>query len=158
MNKLLSLKNLFAAALIAYGIWGNSLLDILDTPTPPPKPAVVNVDTPKEELISIVVPVSATVTDAEDRAKLAVFFLELSKTVATLPPTASLQNLNDILVQAATEVFNTSLHGKYDGLDEGIVRLITEATGTENHVLSSEEKLSLSKRCEALAWAFVQKG
>ena len=151
------IKNIVAVLLIAYGIWGNSLLDILDTPSPKPAPAVVSVDKPRQELIDLVTPVAATVDEAEDRAKLAVFFLELSRTMLTLRDNSSLQNFNDILVLAAQSVFDDSLHGKYDGLDDGIVRIIVSVTGTDNHVLSSDEKKALAERCEALAWAFVQR-
>lgn len=154
------IKNLIAVLLIAYGIWGNGLLDILDTPTPTPTPTppvVVDVNTPRPELVEIVKPIAATVTEADDRARLAVFFLELSKRVKGLPEGVDLQQFNDILVHAAQTAFEGSLEGKYNGLDEGIVKLIVDVTGTKNHALSPEEKKALAERCEALAWALVQR-
>lgn len=151
-------KNIFAVILIIYGICGNSLFDILDVdiPTPPPAP-VIEIETPSPEMSALVTPIAELVTDDDDKIKLAVFSYEFSQRVAGYD-NADLQQLNDIFVNAASSIFGTELHGKYDGLDEAITELVKGGvTENINHTLSTKECLELSLRFKALAWAFVQR-
>ena len=69
----------------------------------------------------------------------------------------SLQQFNNIFVQAAGEVFETRLNGKYDNLDVNVTKLVVEVTGVKNHTLTLEECKALAERFEALAWALVQR-
>ena len=152
-----TIMNLIAVACIVYGLFGNSLFDILDTPVPviPLAPAV-EVNTPSDELASLVKPMAEEITDTEDRVELALYFLELSKRVAGYDG-VSLQQFNDIFVRAAGEVFSTRLNGKYDDLDVNVTKIVVEVTGVKNHTLTLEECKALAARFEAFAWALVQR-
>jgi hypothetical protein len=149
------IKNIIALLLITYGVFGNSIFDILDTPTPEPAPIVLKIDEPSETLKAKVVPIAATITDNDDRVEVALFFLELSERVQKWD--LNLQQLNDVVVTAAVKFFQGRLHGKYDGFDQGLTKLIIDVTGSEVHILSEEEKLKLHEAFEALAWALVQR-
>lgn len=154
-------KNIFAVLLIIYGVFGNSIFDILDTnvPTPPePAPVVIEIDTPTPEMVSLVTPIALLVENQEDKIRLAVFSYEFSQRVAKYDEKADLQQMNDIFVSAAKTIFGTELHGKYDGLDEAITKLVTDGVSESiNHTLTTKECKELSSRFQALAWAFVQR-
>jgi len=150
------IKNIIAILLITYGLLGNSMFDILDTPTPEPTPAVtLKIDEPTDALKSKVVPVASLITNDDDRVEVAIFFLELSSRIEKWD--LNLQQLNDVVVRAAGQYFNGRLHGKYDGFDEGLTRLILDVTGSDIHVLTDQEKFKLHEAFEALAWALVQR-
>ena len=152
------IKNTIAVLLIVYGVFVNSIFDILDLdiPTPPPAP-VIEIETPSPEMVALVSPIANLVTDEDDKIKLAVFSYEFSQRVAGYD-NADLQQLNDIFVDAAKTIFGTELHGKYDGLDEAITKLVLGGvTENINHTLSTKECIELSLRFKALAWAFVQR-
>ena len=150
-------KNIIAVALIIYGLLGNSVFDILDTPVPTPTPAPlpqVQVDEPTEEVKETVAPIADLITESGDRVEIALYFLELSKRLPEY--TITLQQLNDLVVKSATLVFNGRLHGKYDGFDEGLVKNVNAIAGNVEHRLTEEEKQGLSDFFEGLAWSLVQ--
>ena len=148
------IKNILAALLIAYGLLGNSIFDVLDSPTPTPLPTVT-VNEPAEAIKAVVAPIAAVVTEADDRVDVALYFLELSKRLPNYED-ITLQQLNDLVRHSATAVFKGNLVGKYDGFDEGLVKNIIRIAGDTEHTLSVKEKKDLSDLFEGIAWSLVQ--
>ena len=168
-------KNIIAILLIFVGVFGNKVSShitniinkplpspppipapyVPDEPTPlPPNPPTVDIEKPSSEILLKVEPVSAVVTDREDRIKLAIFNLEFSQRISSYKTTV--QKTNDVYTLAAKIFFKDSLVGKYDGLSEGTISLISDTTTNDDHALSQEEKTELSKKFSGLAWSFWQ--
>lgn len=152
------LKNLFAVLLIAYGVFGNSIFDLLDTPTPTPTPEVpsISITEPREEVKVITDKIAEPVTDAEDRLEVALYFLELSSRIEAYED-ISLQQLNDLIIHSATLVFKGRLAGKYDQFDDRLMSAIIEVAGSTEHKLSPEEKSELSALFSGIAWSLVNR-
>ena len=100
-------KNMIAILLILVGVFGNKVSGhianiinkplpspppipapyVPDEPTPlPPNPPTVDIEKPNSEILLKGEPVSAVVTDREDRIKLAIFNLEFSKRILAFSP------------------------------------------------------------------------
>lgn len=158
MKKIIT--TLLALILISYGIFGNGLLDLLDNPKPLPTPepeiSILNIDKPSEDIINKVKTFGELITDPTDRAKIAIFNYEFANRIISYE--TNLQQVNDVYVLAGKTFFNTSLVGKYKDLPNMIISLINDVTGTENHILSEQEKIDLNKRFMGLAWILIQKG
>lgn len=157
MQKFLSIKNAIAIGLILIGLaleLGPRLQNII--PSPKPDVAILNIDKPSDEILSLVQPVSNLVTDPTDRAKMAIYSQEFAKRVKGYD--AKLQQINDVLAISAEKFFQGSIKDKYTGLDDAIVSLITVAVGgDENHKLTDPEKSKLSDTFMGLAWALIQR-
>jgi hypothetical protein len=151
------IKNLLAVLLITYGVLGNGMFDLLDRPTPTPTPELpmVDIDRPSAEVIAVVDPIAAIINETSDRVEIALYFLELSQRLTTYP-TLTLQQLNDLVIHSATEVFDGRLTGKYKGFDEALVKVIVGIAGEVEHELTPKEKQELSSIFEGLAWSLVQ--
>ena len=157
MSKFLNVKNIIALALVCVGL-SMQFGHLLPIPNIKPKPdvAILNIDKPNEPILALVQPVSDLVTDPTDRAKLAIYSQEFATRVKTY--NVELQQINDVLAVAAKEFFQDSIHDKYEGLDDGIVGLITSAAGTDdNHKLTDDEKSKLSETFMGFAWALIQR-
>jgi hypothetical protein len=155
------LKKIVIITLLAYGVFGGGLLDILDKlPKPDPKPnppaKILNIDTPSQDVIDRVKLFSDIVTDPTDKAKLAIFNYEFATRVLSYDITS--QQTNDVYTLAGKKFFKKALVDKYEGLAENIVDLLTECIGEENHTLSQKEKESLHEYFLAVAWVLIQKG
>lgn len=148
------LKNIFAILLITYGVFGNSIFDMLDTPTPAPEVPSISITEPQQSVKLVTDPIADTITDQEDQLEVALYFLELSSRIEGYE-TISLQQLNDLIVHSAGIVFNGRLQGKYDGFDEGLTSAILSSTGNTEHTLSAEEKSTLSNLFSGIAWSLV---
>lgn len=153
--------NAIAVLLILYGIFGNGILDLLDSPTPkpipePPNVTILNIDKPSQDVINSVMPIASTITDPTDKAKVAIFNYEFANRVKSYD--TNLQQVNDVYVLAAKTFFQDSIVGKYRDLPSNITNLIENITGKDNHVLTDEEKRKLSEKFMGLAWALIQKG
>lgn len=178
------LKNTIAIILILTGIFGNRAIDYISnlrvppppvpppiptpyipddpTPTPDPTPSPtppdividIGVEMPSEEILIKVKSISNIVSERQDRVKLAIFNLEFSQRISSYKTTV--QKTNDVYTLAAKIFFKDSLVGKYDGLSEGIISLISDTTTNDDHALSQEEKTELSKKFSGLAWSFWQ--
>ena len=114
----------------------------------------IGVEMPSEEILIKVKSISNIVSERQDRVKLAIFNLEFSQRISSYKTTV--QKTNDVYTLAAKIFFKDSLVGKYDGLSEGIISLISDTTTNDDHALSQEEKTELSKKFSGLAWSFWQ--
>jgi hypothetical protein len=120
-----------------------------------PDVVVIDIEKPEQNVLTLTQPISNLVTDPTDRIKLALFNQEFSKRVFAY--TTDNQKTNDLYVLAAEYFFQGSLRGKYPTLDKAVVSLLESSIGEENHILTEEEKLDLSKKFIALAWSLTQK-
>ena len=152
------LKNLIAILLITYGVFGNSIFDVLDTPTPTPTPEVpsISITEPRDEIKVITDKIAAPVTDAEDRLEVALYFLEMSSRIEGYDD-ITLQQLNDLIIHSATLVFKGRLAGKYDQFDDRLMSAIIEIAGSTEHKLTPEEKSDLSDLFSGIAWSLVNR-
>ena len=150
------IKNIIAILLISYGVFGNGIFDLLDSPTPTPEPEVpsISITEPSEAIKVVVEPIASSVTNEEDQLEIALYFLELSSRIEGYE-TITLQQVNDLIVHSATLVFKGRLEGKYVGFDEGLTSEIFSVTGNTEHMLSPEEKAGLSNLFSGLAWSLV---
>ena len=123
----------------------------------PDKPdvVVIDIEKPEQDALILTQPISNLVTDPTDRIKLALFNQEFSKRVFAY--TIDNQKTNDLYVLAAEYFFQGSLRGKYPTLYKAVVSLLESSVGEENHILTEEEKLDVSKKFIALAWSLTQK-
>ena len=118
---------------------------IPDTPTPS-----IVIEEPTQEIKDKTLKVSEKVTDDKDRLELCVFNKVFSERV--LGYDADVQQVNDIYTESGKILFKGSLKGKYDGYGAGVVSLISEITGNENHELTQQEKQQISEVFSGLAW------
>lgn len=115
---------------------------------------IINVDRPSDEILTKVRPVAAKITEVEDRAKIALFNYEFAKRVNGYK--TSSQQLNDLYAEAGKSFFENSLVNKYEGFSDDLVSLFESVVGNDNHILSTNEKDSLSNLFSGLAWALVE--
>lgn len=118
---------------------------IPDTPTPS-----IIIEEPTQEIKDKTLNISEKVTDNKDRLELCVFNKVFSERV--LRYDADIQQLNDIYTESGKILFKDSLKGKYDGYSNGVVSLISEITGNENHQLTQSERQQISEVFSGLAW------
>ena len=114
-----------------------------------PSPSIV-IEEPTQEIKDKTLKVSEKVTDTKDRLELCVFNKVFSERI--LGYDADVQQVNDIYTESGKILFKDSLKGKYDGYGSGVVSLISEITGNENHQLTQEEKQQISELFSGLAW------
>jgi len=114
-----------------------------------PTPSIV-IEEPTQEIKDKTLKVSEKVTDNKDRLELCVFNKVFSERV--LRYDADVQQLNDIYTESGKILFKDSLKGKYDGYGEGVISLISEITGNENHQLTQSERQQISEVFSGLAW------
>ena len=155
------LKKILIITLLAYAVFGNGLLDKLDTPKPEPKPEpppakILNIEKPSEDVLNRVSLFSDLVTDPSDKAKLAIFNYEFAERVRSYETTS--QQINDVYTLAGKTFFKKTLVDKYDGLAEEIVKLMEEIIQDDNHTLSQSEKEELHEYFLGVAWVLIQKG
>jgi hypothetical protein len=122
------------------------------TPSPQPDDNPLSISKPREEILEKVSSLADLVTDKEDRLRLCVFnkvFAERVKDYA-----ADAQQINDVYAEAAKIFFGEALKGKYEGYGTGLVVLMKDSLGSENHTVTKEEKDKLSSSFSGLAWCF----
>ncbi len=115
----------------------------------PPVPSV-EIKEPTEAIKQKTLKVAEKVTDSKDRLELCVFNKVFSERV--LGYNANVQQVNDIYTESGKILFTDSLKGKYDGYGSGVVSLIVEITGSENHELTQSERQQISDVFSGLAW------
>jgi hypothetical protein len=120
-----------------------------------PDIVVIDIEKPEQAILNLTQPVANLVTDPTDRAKLALFNQEFSNRIKTY--TIDNQKTNDLYVLAGEYFFQESIRGKYPTLNKALVSLLESSIGDENHILTDEEKLDLSKKFIGLAWSLTQK-
>jgi hypothetical protein len=117
------------------------------------KESVVSIEPlPTEEFIALTKDVSDLVTDKEDRATLAVFNLEFAKRVVLYADVINTQQLQDIYVASASNIYGKALASKYQSLGSKLIGLMKGVVGDEEHTLSAEESESLSNVFKALSF------
>lgn len=154
MNKLINLKTIIGCGLVLFGlVLGLSQIKpkVIDDEVV----TILNIDKPSDSVIQLVSPISALVTDPTDRAKLAIFNQEFANRIKSYE--TDNQKTNDVYVLAAQYFFLDSLKDKYPNFDTKIVGLLESCIGSDNHVLTTEEKALLSERFLGLAWSLIQK-
>lgn len=112
-------------------------------------PSVV-IREPTQEIKDKTLKVAQVVTDSKDRLDLCIFNKTFSERV--LGYDADVQQLNDIYTESGKILFKDSLKGKYDGYGDGVISLISEIAGSENHQLTQSEKRQISDVFSGLAW------
>jgi hypothetical protein len=120
-----------------------------------PDIVVIDIEKPEQAILNLTQPVANLVTDPTDRVKLALFNQEFSNRIKTY--TIDNQKTNDLYVLAGEYFFQESIRGKYPTLNKALVSLLESSIGDENHILTDEEKLDLSKKFISLAWSLTQK-
>ncbi len=115
----------------------------------PPVPSV-EIKEPTEAIKQKTLKVAEKVTDSKDRLDLCVFNKVFSERV--LEYNANVQQVNDIYTESGKILFTDSLKGKYDGYGSGVISLIVEITGSENHELTQSERQQISDVFSGLAW------
>lgn len=114
-----------------------------------PVPSVV-IQEPTQDIKDKTLKVAQVVTDSKDRLDLCIFNKTFSERV--LGYDADVQQLNDIYTESGKILFKDSLKGKYDGYGNGVISLISEIAGNENHQLTQSEKRQISDVFSGLAW------
>ena len=114
-----------------------------------PKPAIT-IEEPTQEIKDKTLKVAEKVTDTKDRLELCVFNKVFSERI--LQYDTDVQQVNDIYTESGKILFKDSLKGKYDGYGSGVISLISEITGVENHELTLLEKQQISDVFSGLAW------
>jgi hypothetical protein len=148
-------KKIIAALLIAYGIFGLDFLKYIPVPTPPEPVVILNIDKPSQEIMDSVKVLSAFVTDPSDRAKIAIFNYEFATKVKGYE--TNLQQVNDVYTLAGKIFFKEELVGKYKGLGDAIIKLISKLVSDNNHDLTQTEKDQISEHFMGLSWSLLQK-
>ena len=65
---------------------------------------------------------------------------------------ATAQQINDIYVEAAKNVFGDTIKGKYEQLSPAAQEAMKSVLGTEDHKATQKEKDDLSKKFMSFAW------
>ena len=142
------LSLVLAILLILCGVFWESIKDIV--PTIPNTPQVV-IENPEESIINQWFEVSKSIDDENDRLFLCLFNKEFAERVLNYDVSA--QDVNDVYVFAAKEVFGDSLKGKYKELSKATKDAMVSILGEENHEVIETEKIDLSKTFMGFAWS-----
>ena len=142
------LSLVLAVLLILCGVFWESIKDIV--PTIPNTPQVV-IEKPEESIINQWFEVSKSIDDENDRLFLCLFKKAFAEWV--LNYYVSAQDVNDVYVFAAKEVFGDSLKGKYEELSKATKDAMVSILGEENHEVIETEKIDLSKTFMGFAWS-----
>lgn len=115
---------------------------------------VLKIEEPTESVLDRVDNVKGFEIEQEDALKLAVFNNSFASRIEGYNITS--QEVNDLYVQSAKNMFGTSLKGKYAGYSTFVTSLIKECYEQEkSHELSDLEKEKLSELFEGLAWVLL---
>ena len=142
------LSLVLAILLILCGVFWESIKDIV--PTIPNTPQVV-IEKPEESIINQWFEVSKSIDDENDRLFLCLFNKEFAERVLNYDVSA--QDVNDVYVFAAKEVFGDSLKGKYEELSKATKDAMVSILGEETHDVIETEKIYLSKTFMGFAWS-----
>jgi hypothetical protein len=148
MNK--STRLVLGLCLVSVGLFWNNIANFIpkiDNKTPK---QLVQIDKPSDEVFNTVKPVADLITDPSDKIKLCLFNNTFSKRVTSY--SADAQQVNDVYVQAAKNLFGDSLKGKYQGFSGSLDKLFGSVFGIENHVVTDKEKSALSETFRGLAY------
>ena len=155
-------KTIIALLLMLYGVFGinvdiSKLIDYIPSlPAPTPEVVVVDVDKPEGKALEYAELISGIVTGEEDRKKLAIFNHQFASRI--LLYNCDSQSVNDVYALAGKTFFQSSLVDKYDNLAESLVSILSDVLTDENHVITDEERKTLSQYFNGIAWGLAQKG
>ena len=148
--KFSTIRTALGLLLILIGLFLPQIQERIPDFTPDvPSPSIV-IEEPRQEIKDKTLKISEKVTDDKDRLELCVFNKVFSERV--LDYDADVQQVNDIYTESGKILFKDSLKGKYDGYGAGVVSLISQITGNENHELTEQEKQQISEVFSGLAW------
>ena len=145
-----TIRTVLGLLIVLVGLFLPQIQERIPDLIPKPSAPVVDIKEPTQEIKDKTLKVSEKVTDTKDRLDLCVFNKVFSERV--LGYDADVQQVNDIYTESGKILFKDSLKGKYDGYGAGVVSLISEITGNENHQLTQEEKQQISEVFSGLAW------
>ena len=135
---------LIGIVLVIVGVfWGN-------TPDAPDNKPHIVIDKPDKVLTEQWSETSRSITDLSDRIQLCIFNKTFADRVVNYE--ADAQQVNDVYVFAAKEVFGDSIKGKYDMLSPATQKAMIQILGEENHNVTESDKQKLSKSFMAFAW------
>ncbi len=134
--------------LVLIGVFWDSIKEVIPD-TPDSTPDIV-IEKPDDSMIAVWSETADSITAPKDRIYLCIFNKRFSERVKEYD--ADAQDVNDIYVLAAKDVFGDSINGKYDGLASAIKSAMSSVVGEENHELTDEEKKKLSETFKAFAW------
>lgn len=122
-----------------------------------PEPApVIEIEKPADIYVESTKNVADLITGDEDKVSMAVYCLEFSKRLTQESYTdIKLQYLPEILTEAGKIYFEGSLKGKYEGLSEGLVGIISDEVGMDDIFLEKEQLVELSNKFKALSWNLI---
>ena len=139
---------LIGIALMLVGLfWGEIKNSIPDFPDNKP---VILIEKPEASLIEGWSDTANSITDPKDRLYLCLFNKVFAERVLNYD--ADSQQINDVYVLAAKELFGSSIKGKYDRLAPATKRSMTGVLGEENHSVIESEKQKLNKVFLAFSW------
>ena len=144
------IRTVLGLLIVLVGLFLPQIQERIPDLIPKPSAPVVDIKEPTQEIKDKTLKVSEKVTDTKDRLDLCVFNKVFSERV--LGYDADVQQVNDIYTESGKILFKDSLKGKYDGYGSGVVSLISEITGNENHELTQKEKQQISEVFSGLAW------
>lgn len=144
------IRTVLGLLIVLVGLFLPQIQERIPDLIPKPSAPVVDIKEPTQEIKGKTLKVSEKVTDTKDRLDLCVFNKVFSERV--LGYDADVQQVNDIYTESGKILFKDSLKGKYDGYGSGVVSLISEITGNENHELTQKEKQQISEVFSGLAW------
>lgn len=145
-----TIRTLLGLLLILIGLFLPQIQERIPDFTPNTPSPSIDIEEPTQEIKDKTLKISEKVTDDKDRLDLCVFNKVFSERL--LDYDADAQQVNDIYTESGRILFNDSLRGKYDGYGAGVVSLISEITGNENHELTQQEKQQISEVFSGLAW------
>ncbi len=147
----MNIRVLIGVILILVGVFWGNLNKV--TPVPPdntPNVSVLTIDKPSEVLINQLSDTAKSITNPEDKIRLCVFNKVFADRLINYE--ADAQQINDVYVLAAKEVFQDSIKGKYEKLAPATKGLMVSVLGEENHKIVESEKEKLHKAFMAFAW------
>lgn len=144
-----TIRTILGLCIVLFGIFLPQIQERIPDLVPETKPSIEIVE-PSQEIKEKTSSIAAKVTDPKDRLDLCIFNKTFSERV--LGYDADVQQLNDVYTEAGKILFQESLKGKYDGYGAGVISLISEITGKENHNLTPNEKRQISEVFSGLAW------
>jgi hypothetical protein len=142
------LRLLIGFCMISVAFFWDNLENII--PTIPDEGNKITIEKPDTEDMENWDSVSDSITDPIDKLKLCVFNKVFADRVTSYEATA--QQINDIYVEAAKNVFGDTIKGKYEQLSPAAQEAMKSVLGTEDHKATQKEKDDLSKKFMSFAW------
>lgn len=142
------LRLLIGFCMILVAFFWSDLGNII--PTIPNDDKKITIEKPENNMIEEWDSVSDSITDPMDKLRLCIFNKTFAERVKNY--NASAQQINDIYVEAAKNLFGETLKGKYQELSSATQIAMVSVLGNENHDTTTKEKIDLSEKFMAFAW------